>query len=95
MPAHSESAEGRAISQVVGADPADPRCAAVVATSAEAGGTATQVKNQLQHLALNQGVRRKRPVWSVPGRAVLEQLPLQGWTARRRNDLLAMLDRLE
>jgi transposase len=55
----------------------------------------TQVKNQLQHLALNQGVRRKRRLWSVQGRAVLENLPLQGWTARRRNDLLAMLDRLE
>jgi len=55
----------------------------------------TQVKNQLQHLALNQGVRRKRRLWSVQGRSLLEQLPLQGWTARRRSDLLAMLDRLE
>lgn len=55
----------------------------------------TQVKNQLQHLALNQGVRRKRRLWSVQGRRVLEQLPLQGWTARRRSDLLAMLDRLQ
>lgn len=55
----------------------------------------TQVKNQLQHLALNQGVRRKRRLWSAHGRAVLEQLPLEGWTARRRSDLLAMLDRLE
>jgi transposase len=55
----------------------------------------TQVKNQLQHLALNQGVRRKRRLWSVQGRSVLEQLPLQGWTARRRSDLLAMLDRLQ
>jgi transposase len=55
----------------------------------------TQVKNQLQHLALNQGVRRKRRLWSREGRAVLEQLPLGGWTARRRSDLLAMLDGLE
>jgi transposase len=55
----------------------------------------TQVKNQLQHLALNQGVRRKSRLWSRQGRAVLEQLPLQGWTARRRSDLLGMLDRLE
>jgi transposase len=55
----------------------------------------TQVKNQLQHLALNQGVRRKRRLWSVAGRLLLESLPLQGWTARRRSDLLAMLDRLE
>lgn len=55
----------------------------------------TQVKNQLQHLALNQGVRRKRRLWSEQGRAVLEQLPMQGWTARRRSDLLVMLDRLQ
>src|ERR1700730_8270121 len=55
----------------------------------------TQVKNQLQHLALNQGVRRKRRLWSVQGRAVVWHLPLQGWTARRRSDLLAMLDRLQ
>jgi len=55
----------------------------------------TQVKNQLQHLALNQGVRRKRRLWSQEGRAVLERLPLEGWTARRRGDLLAMLDRLD
>jgi len=53
----------------------------------------TQVKNQLQHLALNQGVGRKRRLWSKEGRAVLEQLPQEGWTARRRKDLLAMLDR--
>ncbi len=54
-----------------------------------------QVKNQLQHLALNQGVQRKRRLWSREGRAVLEQLPLEGWTGRRRDELLAMLDRLD
>lgn len=54
----------------------------------------TQVKNQLQHLALNQGVQRKRRLWSKEGRAALEKLPLQGWTQQRRNDLLVMLDRL-
>ena len=55
----------------------------------------TQVKNQLQHLALNQGVRRKSRLWSREGRAVLEKLALEGWTARRRTELLEMLDRLE
>jgi transposase len=35
----------------------------------------SQVKNQRQHLALNQGVRRKRRLWSKQGRRVLEQLP--------------------
>jgi transposase len=51
-----------------------------------------QVKNQLQHLALNQGVRRRARLWSREGRLVLEQLPLAGWTAERRRDLLALLD---
>lgn len=53
-----------------------------------------QVKNQLQHLALNQGVQRKRKLWSVAGRRVLEALPLSGWTAVRRQDLLGLLDQL-
>lgn len=55
----------------------------------------TQVKNQLQHLALNQGVRRQHRLWSRPGRAVLEQLALPPWTARRRDELLHLLDGLE
>ncbi|MEK7756826.1 MAG: IS110 family transposase, partial [Planctomycetota bacterium] len=53
-----------------------------------------RVKNELQHLALNQGVRRKRQLWSTAGRQVLESLPLDGWTAQRRQDLLALLDQL-
>jgi transposase len=55
----------------------------------------TRIKNQLQHLALNHGVQKKYKLWSKPGRQVLEQLPLQGWTARRRADLLPLLDDLE
>jgi len=55
----------------------------------------TQVKNQLQALALNQGVRRKGKLWSVAGRAQLEGLPLPPWTQRRRADLLKLLDDLQ
>lgn len=55
----------------------------------------TRVKNQLQHLALNHGVQKKYKLWTKAGRQVLEQLPLQGWTARRRADLLPLLDQLE
>ena len=54
----------------------------------------TRVKNGLQHLALNRGVRKKSSLWSVRGRAELEKLPLQGWTARRREDLLHLLAEL-
>ena len=54
----------------------------------------TQVKNQLQHLALNQGQQKKRRLWSKEGRELLEKLPLEAWTARRRDGLLRWLDQL-
>jgi transposase len=55
----------------------------------------TKVKTELQHLALNQGLQQKRSLWSVRGRADLEKLPLTGWTCRRRQDLLKILEMLE
>lgn len=58
-------------------------------------GMRRQVKNQLQHLALNQGVQRKYKLWTVGGRKALEQLALTGWTAQRRDELLTLLDDLE
>jgi len=51
----------------------------------------TRLKTELQHLALNQGVQKKRQLWNVKGRADLQALPLQGWTRQRREDLLALL----
>jgi transposase len=58
-------------------------------------GMRRQVKNQLQHLALNQGVQQKRKLWTQAGRKLLEELPLKGWTARRRKELLELLDGLD
>ncbi|MGA7522380.1 MAG: transposase [Acidobacteriaceae bacterium] len=55
----------------------------------------TRVKTELQHVALNQGMQKKRSLWSVRGRAELQNLPLQGWTRQRREDLLATLGMLE
>src|ERR1700730_2195101 len=55
----------------------------------------TQVKNQLQAQALNQGVQRKRKLWSEAGRKHLESLPLLPWASRRRAELLQLLDQLE
>jgi transposase len=55
----------------------------------------TRVKNGLQHLALNRGLQKKSGLWSVRGRACLEKLPLAGWTARRREDLLRLLTELD
>jgi transposase len=48
----------------------------------------TRVKNELQHLMLNQGMQKKQKLWSTEGRAALASLPLEPWTDRRRNDLL-------
>ena len=47
-----------------------------------------QVKNELQHLAMNQGVTKKRKLWSKAGEKVLRELPLKPWASRRREDLL-------
>jgi transposase len=55
----------------------------------------TRVKNELQHLALNQGLQWKQKLWTTEGRVRLETLPLERWTARRRHDLLLLLTTLE
>jgi transposase len=55
----------------------------------------TQVKNQLQALALNQGVQRKGKLWSAAGRMQLEAMPLLPWASRRRTELLLLHDQLE
>ena len=53
----------------------------------------TLVKNQLQAIALNHGVQKKRKLWTKEGRAVLESLPLMAFATQRREQLLAKLDR--
>lgn len=55
----------------------------------------TRVKNELQHLMLNQGLQKKQKLWSTEGRAALEALPLQPWADRRRRDLLNLLGMLD
>jgi len=55
----------------------------------------TRVKNELQHLCLNQGVQRKRKLWSEAGQKLLRELPLRPWAARRREDLLRLMAMLE
>src|SRR5438105_15966501 len=58
-------------------------------------GMRTRVKNQLQAIAMNEGVRRKRGLWTGKGRAQLEALRLPPWTTRRRQELLELLDRFD
>ena len=55
----------------------------------------TRVKNGLQHLAMNRGMQKKRKLWSAAGQKALRELPLQGWAARRREDLLGLLKSLD
>jgi transposase len=52
----------------------------------------TRIMNQLQAVAMNEGVRRRKKLWSVAGRAQLESFVLSPWAARRRQDLLELLD---
>jgi transposase len=54
----------------------------------------TRIMNQLQALAMNEGQRRKKKLWSEQGRAQLEKLSLGIWASRRRKDLLELLDRM-
>ena len=54
----------------------------------------TRIMNQLQAVALNQGLRCKKRLWRERGRQQLEAFPLAPWASRRRRDLLELLDRL-
>lgn len=55
----------------------------------------SRVKNGLQHLMLNQGVQKKRGLWSKAGQQALRELPLERWAACRRQDLLKLLATLD
>ena len=51
----------------------------------------TRMMNQLQALAMNEGRRWKKKLWSEHGRAELENLTLAPWASRRRKELLELL----
>lgn len=57
-------------------------------------GIRIRVKNGLHHLMLNKGVQLKRKLWSDAGQKMLRELPLEGWAAQRRADLLQLLEAL-
>ena len=54
----------------------------------------TRIMNQLQSVALNEGLRCKKRLWRQHGREQLESFRLAPWASRRRRDLLELLDRL-
>ena len=54
----------------------------------------TRIMNQLQAVALKEGLRCKKRLWREKGRQQLESFPLAAWGSRRRRDLLELLDRV-
>ena len=54
-----------------------------------------RVKNELQHLALNQGMQKGRSLWSKGGQKLLLDLPLQFWAGTRRKNLLELLKQMD
>jgi transposase len=54
-----------------------------------------RVKNELQHLALNQGMQKGRALWSKDGQKQLLDLPLQFWAGTRRKNLLELLKQMD
>src|SRR6202166_3319976 len=54
----------------------------------------TRIMNQLQALAMNEGYRWKKKLFSEQGRAQLEKLSLAPWASRRRRELLELLERM-
>jgi transposase len=54
----------------------------------------TRIMNQLQAVALNEGLSCKKRLWRSSGRQQLEGFQLGPWASRRRRDLLELLDRL-
>jgi transposase len=55
----------------------------------------TRIMNQLQAVALNEGLRCKKRLWRETGREQLEAFRLAPWASQRRRDLLELLDRLD
>jgi transposase len=54
----------------------------------------TRMMNQLQAVALNEGLRSKKRLWREAGREQLEAFRLAPWASQRRGDLLELLDQL-
>src|ERR1700694_3200101 len=54
----------------------------------------TRIMNQLQAVAMNEGHRWKKKLFSEKGRGQLEKLALAPWASRRRQELLELLDRM-
>jgi transposase len=54
----------------------------------------TRIMNQLQAVAINEGLRSKKRLWREAGREQLLAFRLAPWASRRREDLLKLLEGL-
>lgn len=55
----------------------------------------TRLKNQVQALAMTEGLLRKRRLWSAPGQAEFQAMKLGPWGQLRRRDLLELIAELD
>ena len=67
--AHSSVADGGSVSALVGGERGAAGLRQLLIHRHKLVEIRTRVKNGLQHLALNRGVQKKGPMWSVRGRA--------------------------
>ena len=82
--------------RLVDADSRAAGLAPVADSSAQAGGDSHAGEERVAASGIEPWRAEKRSrLWSVRGRACLEKLPLEGWTARRREDLLKLLAELD
>lgn len=54
-----------------------------------------QIKGELQHLALNQGMQKGRSLWSKKNQELFLALPLQHWAGVRRQTLLQLMKAMD
>jgi transposase len=85
---------GRSFSAHLGAELGESRSTATAVAPAPDGAGMHGMMNQLQAVALNEGLRCKKRLWREGGRQQLESFRLAPWASRRRGDLLELLDRL-
>lgn len=57
--------------------------------------TRTRVKNQVQAIAKNEGIYRRRGLWTAQGQAELAAVQLAPWSEQRRRDWLELLPELQ
>src|SRR5260221_11785658 len=55
----------------------------------------TRIMNQLQAVAVNEGYRWKKKLFSEKRRAQLEKLSLAPWASRGRKELLELVDQVD